>query len=134
MMCAAGALAAVFATPSHAKSCTHEIKKDEIDAGQPIEFTCGGVGVKLMPLVSEMYYHRWSGEVIARAVGGDATAQIALAAFDNEGQLIGVHSVFERDLGARGKSIPIRMDGMYTSVTDTQRILLSVSLPNLKGK
>jgi len=133
----AAAMAATLALasmPALAKSCTEEIGEKEITAGKHTEFTCGKVAVDFASIVSEIYYHRWTGKVVVRALDKDAQAKIALAAFDAAGNLVGVWTHFARGVSRRPKTISLLMEGMFISVTDTKKILFSLSVPATEGK
>jgi len=130
---AVAVLALVAATAgASAASCTKDLSVKEFAGGAPFEMTCEAVAVKLLPIESEMYYHRWSGQFTVRSIRGDQEAKINLAAFDAAGDLIGVTSLLVRDIKTRSKTISFRMEGMYVSTVNTSKVLLSVNLPERK--
>lgn len=126
----------ILAVPAEgsAKTCTKELSQKELGGSEPFEMTCETVAVKLPPIESEMYYHRWSGQIIVRSIRGDDEARINLAAFDAAGDLVGVMGLVPREIRSKSKSIPFRMEGMYISTVNAARILMSVSLPERKSR
>jgi hypothetical protein len=129
----AAAWMALAAAPAESKTCTRELTEREFAGREIPEVVCEGISVRLMPLQSEMFYRRWSGEMVVRTAGREGPAKIALAAFDAAGDLIGTASLYPRKVDRKPKRIPLRMDGMFTSLADTRRILLSVSMPSGKA-
>jgi hypothetical protein len=125
---------AAAASPAHGMTCTKDLSPAEFAGERPYEMTCGTVAVSLLPIQSEMYYHRWSGEVTVRSIRGDDEARINLAAFDASGGLVGVMAVVPRDIGVKTKTISFRMDGMYLSTVNAAKVLLSVSVPDRKAR
>jgi len=120
--------------PARSMTCTHELTQEQFAGSRPFETTCGTVAVSLLPIVSEMYYHRWSGEINVRSIGGGDEARVNLAAFDASGNLIGVMAVVPRDIGRKTKSLEFRMDAMYVSTVNTSKVIFSVSVPDAKEK
>jgi len=129
----AGTICLAAVADAQAVSCTKELTPKEFAGSEPFEMTCEAVAVKLMPIESEMYYHRWSGQLTVRSIRGDQEAKINLAAFDAAGDLVGVTSFVARDIKPRSKSLSFRMEGMYLSTVSAARVLLSVNLPDRKA-
>jgi len=123
-----------LAAPALAATCTKELTPSEFAGGAPYSMTCGTVEVKLQPIESEMFYHRWLVHLDARSIGSDAEARVNLAAFDAAGELIGAHGVAARDLHVKVRSMEFRMEAMYQSTADTAKIMLSVTLPEKKAR
>jgi hypothetical protein len=131
---AAAWLAGLAATAdAAAKSCTRDLSPKEFSGGEPFEMTCEAVAVKLLPIESEMYYHRWSGQITVRAISGDEEAKINLAAFDAAGDLVGVASVFARDVKIKSKVFSFRMEGMFVSTANAAKVILSVNIADRRS-
>ena len=113
-----------------AKTCSHELTPNEMAFTEIPEVTCDRVAVRLMPIQSEMYYHRWSGEIQFRAIEGDGEARVDLAAYDGDGALIGTLGLVRRGIDRKTKKAPFRMEGMFSSLAEVRKIVLSVSVPN----
>ena len=131
LLAAAVAIAALAGSaPAVAKTCTRELVEKEFAGPEIAELTCEIVSARLVSLRSEMYYHRWSGEIELRALRSGPDAKIALAAFDGAGNLIGTATFYKRGIDRRPKKFPFRMEGMFTSLADAKKILLSISIPD----
>lgn len=115
---------------AQAKTCTQELAPKDFAGNEANEVICGGVSVRLMPLNTEMYYRRWTGEIAIRSIGAKAQAKVSLAAFDEAGEMVGTWTYYARKINQKPKKVDLRMEGMFISLTDAKKLLVSVSLPS----